>query len=58
MQFVLRALRDHKFFLIGFAVGFLVAFGSLSLNRVLSKETFKEQKACKSTQEGTQHKLK
>jgi hypothetical protein len=58
MHFILRTLRDHKFFLIGFAMGFLGSFGTLSLDRVLSKEAFKQQKAREGTQEDTNHKLK
>ncbi|MFZ8859706.1 MAG: hypothetical protein ACO2PP_04285 [Thermocrinis sp.] len=57
MHFVLRALRNHKFFLIGFAIGFLASLGTLSLNRVLSKEAFKQQKACEGTQKGANQKL-
>jgi hypothetical protein len=55
---LLRALRTHKFFLIGFTVGFLGSFGTLSLDRVLSKEAFKQQKACEGTQKDAQQKLK
>jgi hypothetical protein len=55
---LLRTLRGHKFFLIGFAIGFLASFGYLSLNMVLSKEALKEQKACESTQENANQKLK
>jgi hypothetical protein len=55
---LLRALWSKKFFLVGFAVGFLGSFGTLSLNRVLSKESLKQQKACEGTQEDTQQKLK
>jgi hypothetical protein len=55
---ILRALRNHKFFLIGFAVGFLGSFGTLSLDRVLSKEALKQQKAHEGTQKNAQQKLK
>jgi hypothetical protein len=55
---LLRALRNHKTFFIGFAIGFLASFGTLSLNRVLPKETLKHQKTYEGTQEGAQHKLK
>jgi hypothetical protein len=54
---LLRALRKHKAFLLGFTVGFLASFGTLSLNWVLSKETFKHQKTYEGTQKGAQDKL-
>jgi hypothetical protein len=55
---LLRALWSKKFFLLGFTVGFLASFGTLSLNRVLSKETIKHQKTHEGAQKGTQHELK
>jgi hypothetical protein len=54
---LLRVLWAKKFFLLGFTVGFLASFGTLSLNRALSKETLKQQKSYEGTQDGAQHKL-